>query len=81
MATNRKSYPSDVSDEEWDFCVPYLTLMKEQAPQRKHALRDIFNALRWFMRAGLPVADVAQRPAALGGGAAANPALVAGRLL
>jgi transposase len=39
MAKARKSYPSDVSDEEWAFCVPYLTLMKEDAPQRKHALR------------------------------------------
>jgi transposase len=51
-ATNR--YQSDVSDEEWAFCAPYLTLMKEQAPQRKYPLRDHFNALRWFVRAGCP---------------------------
>jgi transposase len=31
-----------------------LTLMDEQAPQRKHALREIFNALRWFVRSGCP---------------------------
>jgi hypothetical protein len=24
---NRKPYPSDVSDEEWAFIVPYLTLL------------------------------------------------------
>jgi transposase len=54
MATIRKGYASDVSDEEWSFCAPYLTLMKEAAPQRKHGLRDIFNALRWFIRAGCP---------------------------
>jgi hypothetical protein len=30
----RKPYPSDVSDEEWKFVVPYLTLMREDAPQR-----------------------------------------------
>lgn len=49
-----RSYPSDVSDEEWEFCVAYLTLMKEQAPQREHSLRAIFNALRWMVRAGCP---------------------------
>jgi len=54
MAAPRKAYPSDVSDEEWEFCAPYLTLMKEQSPQRKYPLREIFNALRWFIRAGSP---------------------------
>src|SRR6266545_3854438 len=52
MGNKARRYPSDVSDEEWAFCVPYLTLMNEQAPQRKHALREIFNALRWLVRAG-----------------------------
>jgi len=50
----RKAYPSDVSDEEWAFVAPYLTLMSEDAPQRTHALRDIFNGLRWMARAGAP---------------------------
>ncbi len=54
MARERKSYPSDVSDEEWAFCAPYLTLMKEDAPQRDHPLRELFNGLRWFVRAGCP---------------------------
>jgi len=35
MNIKRKSYPSDVSDEEWSFCVSYLTLMDEAAPQRE----------------------------------------------
>ncbi len=51
---HRKSYPSDVTDEEWAFCAPYLTLMKEDAPQRDYELRDVFNGLRWFVRAGCP---------------------------
>ena len=50
----RKLYPSDISDEEWAFAAPYLTLMKENAPQRTHDLREIFNALRWLLRAGAP---------------------------
>ncbi|HUP80274.1 MAG TPA: IS5 family transposase [Pirellula sp.] len=54
MATNRKSYPSDVSNEEWAFCAPYLTLMNEEAPQREYPLREVFNGLRWFVRAGCP---------------------------
>ena len=49
---NRKPYPTDVSDEEWAFVVPYLTLIREDAPQRAHKLREVFDALRWMVRAG-----------------------------
>lgn len=48
----RKAYPSDVSDEEWAFVAPYLTLMSEEAPQREHSLREVFNGLRWIVRTG-----------------------------
>ena len=51
-ATKRRPYPSDVSDEEWEFAAPYLTLMKEEAAQRDHPLREVFNALRWMVRTG-----------------------------
>ena len=51
---NRKGYPSDVTDEEWAFVAPYLTLMKEEAPQRVYSLREVFNGLRWIIRAGAP---------------------------
>jgi transposase len=50
----RKPYPSDVTDEEWAFVAPYLTLMREQAPQREHGLREVFNGLRWIVRTGSP---------------------------
>ena len=50
----RKAYPSDVSDEEWDFVAPYLTLMTEDAPQREHDLREVFNGMRWIVRTGSP---------------------------
>ena len=49
----RKSYPSDVSDDEWAFVVPYLTLMREDAPQRDHPLREVFNGLRYIVRTGM----------------------------
>jgi transposase len=48
----RKPYPTDVSDEEWVFVAPYLTLMTEDAPQRKHDLREVFNGMRYVVRAG-----------------------------
>src|SRR3990170_4247171 len=50
----RTGYPSDVSDDEWAFVAPYLTLMTEDAPQRVHSLREVFNGLRWIVRAGAP---------------------------
>ena len=48
----RKPYPSDVSDEEWAFLAPYLALVREDAPQREHDLREVFNGLRWIVRTG-----------------------------
>lgn len=48
----RKPYPSDVTDDEWAFVAPYLSLMREDAPQRNHDLRAVFNGLRWIIRTG-----------------------------
>ena len=48
----RQAYPSDVSDDEWSFVAPYLTLMTPEAPQREHDLREVFNGLRWIVRTG-----------------------------
>ena len=50
----RKPYPSDVKDDEWEFVAPYLALIREDSPQREHDLREIYNALRWVVRAGAP---------------------------
>jgi len=52
MNTTRTSYPSDVTDTEWEFLAPYLTLMCADAPQRKYKLRDLFNAVRYVVRTG-----------------------------
>jgi len=49
-----KPYPSDVTDDQWMFVIPYLTLMHEDAPQREHDLGEVFNALRWIVRDGSP---------------------------
>ncbi|MBX9624457.1 MAG: IS5 family transposase [Gemmataceae bacterium] len=52
MSTSRKPYPSDVSDDEWAFAAPYLTLLREDAHQRRHDLRAVFDALRWVVKTG-----------------------------
>ena len=52
--TARRPNPTDVTDEEWAFAAPYLTLMDPEARQRKYDLRLMLNALRWMARAGAP---------------------------
>jgi transposase len=52
MSATRKSYPSDVTDAEWEFLIPYLTLMREDAPQREYPLRELFDALRYVVKTG-----------------------------
>jgi transposase len=49
---SRKPYPSDVTDDAWNFVCPYLTLMRQDAPQRDCPLREGFNALRYLARSG-----------------------------
>ncbi len=52
MTSARKPYPSDVSDEEWALVAPYLTLLPEEAGQREHSLREVFNGLRSIIKTG-----------------------------
>ncbi|MES2792884.1 MAG: transposase [Planctomycetota bacterium] len=52
MSTTQKSYPSDVKDAEWEFLVPYLSLIREDAPQREYSLRELFNAIRYVVKTG-----------------------------
>ena len=52
MSETRKPYPTDVTDDEWAFAAPYLTLLREDAHQRTHDLREVLNALRWLVRTG-----------------------------
>lgn len=54
MLMSRKAYPSDVSDDEWALVAPYLTLLPEESEQRVHALREVFNGLRYIVKTGAP---------------------------
>ena len=42
----REPYPTDVTDEEWAFVAPYLTLLHPDVPLRRQDLLKVFNALR-----------------------------------
>jgi len=53
MEIARKSYPSDVSDDEWALIAPYLTLLPEDAGQRDYPLREAFNGLRYIIKTGV----------------------------
>ncbi len=47
-----RAYPSDIDDDTSHFLVPYLVLKPEFAPQRRHPLREVLNALFWVTRTG-----------------------------
>ncbi len=49
----RKPYSTDVSDDEWAFAAPYLALLPEEAGQRRHDLREVFNGLRYVVKGGV----------------------------
>jgi transposase len=50
----RRGYPSDVTDEEWSFVLPYLLLCREDSSHREHDLREVFNAVRYVAKTGCP---------------------------
>jgi transposase len=52
MNATRKPYPGDASDAEWEFLAPYLTLMRDDAPQRECPLRRVFDAVRYVVKTG-----------------------------
>jgi transposase len=53
MATTQ-CYPSDISDDDWASVCPCLCLMRQDAPQREHPLRALFNGLRYLAHTGCP---------------------------
>jgi hypothetical protein len=51
-ATSRESYPFDATDDEWAIVSAHSVVMDESAVQRRHDLREAFDAPRWTVRAG-----------------------------
>ena len=52
MSETHGAYPSDVTDDEWAFVAPYLALLPEDAGQRVHDLRRVFDAWRYIVKTG-----------------------------
>ena len=50
----RKSFPTNVKDNEREFIAPDLALIREDAPRREHDLRKIHNEFPWIVRSGAP---------------------------
>jgi transposase len=72
---------TDVSDEEWSFVVPYLTLIRLDSEQREHDLRAVFNALRWLVRSGAHWRMMPHDFPPWAGGVSADATVAASRLL
>jgi transposase len=50
----RRGYPSDVTDGEWEFVLPYLLLCREDSRHQEHDLREAFNAVRYVAKTECP---------------------------
>ncbi len=48
----RKSYPTDLSDAQWQKIEPHLPVPKARGRPRLHPLREILNAIFYLVRAG-----------------------------
>jgi putative transposase len=48
----RKAYPSDTSNEEWQLIMPYLPASSGFGRKRQHAWRDILDAIFYLTRTG-----------------------------
>src|SRR5262245_48548497 len=50
--STRSPYQTDVSDEEWAFVAPYLTLLPEDVSPRKYPLPEVCNGVRSSVKSG-----------------------------
>ena len=52
LARMRKTYPTDLSDEEWSCIEPHIPTPKAPGRPRVHTLREILNAIFYIVRSG-----------------------------
>lgn len=48
------SYPSDLTDAEWECAQRYLQLLSRRGRPRKYPLRRILDAIFYVLRSGCP---------------------------
>jgi hypothetical protein len=47
----RKPYPTDLSDDEWNYIEPHMPAAKEHGRPRIHSPREILNTIFYVLRA------------------------------
>ena len=52
MARQRLTYPTDLTDEEWQILKPLLPADKSGGRPRKYPLREVLNGIQYVLRAG-----------------------------
>src|SRR5918996_3013342 len=52
MARQRLTYPTDLTDEEWQILKPLLPPEKSGGRPRKYALREVINGIQYVLRGG-----------------------------
>jgi putative transposase len=50
----RTSYPTDLTDAEWEYLVPHLPSAEPRGRPRKHPVREILDAIFYVVRGGCP---------------------------
>lgn len=50
--TNRKTYPSDLSDKEWAILAPYIPAVKAGGRPAEYSRREIVNGILYVLRGG-----------------------------
>jgi transposase len=50
----RKAYPSDLSDAEWEVLQPHIPAPKTGGRPAEHSRREIVNAILYVLRTGCP---------------------------
>jgi len=52
--TDRKAYPSDLTDAEWEILEPLIPAISEEAVHIKYTRREIVNGILYVLRSGCP---------------------------
>jgi transposase len=52
MNTTRKTYPSDLNDQEWAYLEAFIPAAKSGGRPSKYSRREIVNAILYVLRAG-----------------------------
>src|SRR6266480_1885446 len=52
--SDRKAYPSDLTDAEWEILEPLIPAISEEAVNVKYTRREIVNGILYVLRSGCP---------------------------